>query len=75
MYPTLICCCFNNEKNKCVLTSELSADMLANFIQEKINEETNKTSSTLEDKFEFSKRFPSKLFNEALRYFSTNKKA
>ena len=45
LYPTLICCCFNNEKNKCVLTSELSAETLANFIQEKIGEEANKSSS------------------------------
>ena len=44
LYPTLICCCFNNEKNKCVLTSELSAEMLANFIKEKLNEDISKLS-------------------------------
>ena len=38
LFPTLICCCFNNEKNKSVLKSEMSTDMLANFISKKINE-------------------------------------
>ncbi len=55
LYPTLICCCFNNEKNKCVLTSELSAEMLANFIQEKISQEakqqSNANSITIEGDF------------------------
>ena len=46
LYPTLICSCFNNEKNKCVLTSELSAETLANFIQEKISQEAKQQSNT-----------------------------
>lgn len=72
LYPTLICCCFDNEKNKCVLTTELSSDMLANYIQEKLSEENfklNTYSSNKEDKFEFSKRFPISKWNQACEYF------
>jgi hypothetical protein len=48
LYPTLICCCFNNEKNKCVLTNELSAETLANFIQEKMNQEDKQQQLNIE---------------------------
>jgi hypothetical protein len=37
LYPTLICCCYDNEKNKQVLANELNTEMMANFIQEKID--------------------------------------
>ena len=48
LYPTLICCCFNNEKNKCVLTNELSAETLANFIQEKMTQEDKQQQLNIE---------------------------
>lgn len=35
LYPTLICFCFNNEKNKVVLCNELNGNTLATFIAEK----------------------------------------
>lgn len=85
LFPTLICCCFNNEKNKSVLTSELSSDMLASFISDKMNEKStdgmclfyfyfmasNLINDSFLDKFELTKRFPSKLWSQALNYFSS----
>ena len=71
LYPTLICCCFDNEKNKCVLTTELSADMLANYIQEKLNEDQIKSITNKEEKFELSKRFPVSKWKQAYEYFFT----
>ena len=44
LYPTLICFCYGNEKNKCVLSTEVSTDLLTNFIEEEINEEKGKIS-------------------------------
>ena len=38
LYPTLICYCYENEKNRSVLAQEVSTDLLAHFIEEKINE-------------------------------------
>lgn len=70
LYPTLICCCFDNEKNKYVLTTELSSDMLANFIQENISDDQPKMN-TIDDKFYFSKRFPIAKWNQAFEYFRT----
>lgn len=37
LYPTLICFCYQNEKNKSVLSTELSTDLLANFIEERFD--------------------------------------
>jgi hypothetical protein len=46
LYPTLICCCYDNEKNKQVLANELNTEMMANFIQEKIDlNDTNKNNN------------------------------
>ena len=48
LYPTLICCCYENEKNKSVLTTEISSDLLANFIDEKLADEKKESSVGLE---------------------------
>jgi len=32
LYPTLICYCYDNEKNLSVLSTEVSTDLLAHFI-------------------------------------------
>ena len=45
LYPTLICCCFKNEKNKLVLCNELNGNILASFIQEKIKEYSEKKAN------------------------------
>ena len=37
LYPTLICYCYGNEKNLIVLATEVSTDLLAHFVQEKMN--------------------------------------
>ena len=50
LYPTLICCCYENEKNKSVLTTEISSDLLANYIDEKFAEEKKDSSAGLEGK-------------------------
>lgn len=47
LYPTLICYCYDNEKNRSVLSTEVSTDLLAHFIQEKINEEKTGYGSEL----------------------------
>jgi hypothetical protein len=44
LYPTLICCCYNNEKNKRVLADELNTEMMANFVQERIDEANSETA-------------------------------
>ncbi len=36
LYPTLICYCYGNEKNLSVLSTEVSTDLLAHFIWEKL---------------------------------------
>ena len=46
LYPTLICCCYSNEKNRTVLTKELSGDMLRNYIEEKLNNSNCETKSS-----------------------------
>ena len=71
LYPTLICCCYGNEKNKCVLTTELSSDMLANFIHEKISDDQNNKTVCNEDKYDFRRRFPITKWNQAFDYFSS----
>jgi hypothetical protein len=52
LYPTLICCCYDNEKNKQVLANELNTEMMANFIQEKIDSEamTNESNRNINNK-------------------------
>ncbi|CAF1103729.1 unnamed protein product, partial [Brachionus calyciflorus] len=71
LFPTLICCCYNNEKNKSVLTNELSPDMLVNFIQETCDKKDDKKEVLfLEEKFDFERRFPSKLWQSAINYFA-----
>jgi hypothetical protein len=80
LYPTLVCFCYKSEKNKSVLTSELSTNTLANFISEKLADEqltqpkqhkaiASSKSSLIDEKFELSKRFPTKLWKEAVDYF------
>ncbi len=49
LYPTLICCCFENEKNKSVLETEVSSEILANFINEKLNDNDDKDSNQTGD--------------------------
>ena len=66
LYPTLISCCYENEKNTFVLTTELSTDLLVNFVQEKLNDNNTKK---LDDKFDFSKRFPYSKWNQIINYF------
>ncbi len=39
LYPTLICYCYDNEKNLSVLSTEVSTDLLAHFIWEKLKRE------------------------------------
>jgi hypothetical protein len=79
LFPTLISFCFINEKNTIVLTSELSSQMLANFIDEKMTIECDNHRDKQEDyknkmnKFSFKKRFPFRLWTEAKDYFSNNK--
>ncbi|KAL3184347.1 hypothetical protein MRX96_022963 [Rhipicephalus microplus] len=34
LFPTLVCCCFNNEHNRTVLEKELSPVLLANFVEQ-----------------------------------------
>ena len=47
LYPTLICFCYQNEKNKSVLSTEVSTDLLANFIEERFND-VKKNSDSIE---------------------------
>ena len=99
----MISCCYSNEKNKLVLTSELSCEMLTNYLEEKltelatlasINSQANEntltstsssTSScttkltahynqpTTDNKFDLAKRFPTRLWKNAIDYFSSAK--
>lgn len=74
LFPTLICCCYKNEKNKNVLSSEISTILLSNFIDEKQSylnsEDASKKIDKPDQRFEFSKRFPIKLWSDASQYFS-----
>ena len=74
LYPTLICFCYGNEKNKSVLATEVNTSLLTHFIEEKINEARNKAGHpNNSDKFDLEKRFPRKLWQNACDYFrSTN---
>ena len=64
-----------------MLKSELSTNTLANFINEKLVDEQQYLSkqhktivstrnNAIDEKFELGKRFPSKLWKEAVDYFS-----
>lgn len=76
LYPTLVCYCYGNEKNKSVLATEVSTNLLTHFIEEKINEEKNAPADKnglKSDKFDLNKRFPRGLWQQACDYFrSTN---
>ena len=69
LLPTLICCSYKNEKNSRVLTDEISTVLLANYIEENMNGNTNNTDKN-DNRFELGKRFPEKLWSDALEYFS-----
>lgn len=45
LYPTLICFCFKNEKNKVVLCNELNGNTLATFIAERIKTYDEKSTN------------------------------
>jgi hypothetical protein len=45
LYPTLICYCYKNEKNKSVLETEVSSKLLANYIEEAYEKENDTKSN------------------------------
>ena len=69
LLPTLISCSYKNEKNSSVLSDEVSTILLANYIEENMNKVINSEKSD-NSRFELGKRFPEKLWSDALQYFS-----
>ncbi|XP_012935798.1 S phase cyclin A-associated protein in the endoplasmic reticulum [Aplysia californica] len=86
LFPSLICCCFNNQSNKDIVEQELSCALLANFIEERqLEQQQTKTASSsvkksknqdnkeireAENRMAFSLRFPTETWEEAKVYFS-----
>jgi hypothetical protein len=69
LFPTLICCCYKNEKNRSVLSDEISTILLANYVMESLNGLTCCDNNS-DGRFELEKRFPQKFWTDALQYFS-----
>ncbi|CAF4037414.1 unnamed protein product, partial [Adineta steineri] len=65
LFPTLIACSFDCEATRTILQTEMSLDLIVNFIQIKLTE----TKMTNEDIFAFYMRFPRDEWNNALKYY------
>ncbi|CAF1556292.1 unnamed protein product [Adineta ricciae] len=64
LFPTLIACSFDCETTRTILQTEMSLDLIINFIQTKLNE-TNEN----DNEFGFHMRFPRDEWNNALKYY------
>ncbi len=54
LHPTLICCCYENEKNKSVLETEVSCMILANYLEDNMIANDNRTAISIKySRFQF----------------------
>ncbi|CAF4082845.1 unnamed protein product, partial [Adineta steineri] len=65
LFPTLMACSFDCEATRTILQTEMSLDLIVNFIQIKLTE----TKMTNEDTFAFYMIFPRDECNNALKYY------
>ncbi|CAF4050504.1 unnamed protein product [Rotaria sordida] len=76
LFPTLIACSFDCETTRAILQTEMSLDLIGNYIQTKINETTTTTTTINEDDIisTFHMRFPCDEWNNALKYYQLKSK-
>ncbi|CAF5217582.1 unnamed protein product, partial [Rotaria magnacalcarata] len=70
LFPTLISCSFDCDTTRAILQTEMSLDLIANFIETKLTE--NKATNEDNNKFDisaFHMRFPIEEWNNALQYY------
>eukprot|EP00741_Cyanophora_paradoxa_P003501 tig00000711_g3399.t1 len=85
LFPTLVAACFGSERNRAILQSEMSADLLATFIAEyraapspagqspagaEGAARAATTTVSIPARFQFANRFPAALWEEAERFFA-----
>jgi hypothetical protein len=80
LFPTLISCCFQVERNREILEQELSCALLANFIEEKILERQQTSAASkkaklptekdIDSRMMLSARFPVGSWQAAQSYFT-----
>ncbi|CAF4715871.1 unnamed protein product, partial [Rotaria socialis] len=70
LFPTLISCSFDCDTTRAILQTEMSLDLIANFIETKLTEK--KATNDDDNKFDisaFNMRFPFEEWNNALQYY------
>ncbi|XP_075721225.1 SCAPER domain-containing protein short spindle 3 isoform X2 [Rhipicephalus microplus] len=70
LFPTLVCCCFNNEHNRTVLEKELSPVLLANFVEECLLDLHIGKKKNGDDWWSLETRFPKNKWTAAKAFFS-----
>ncbi|KAI7811838.1 S phase cyclin A-associated protein in the endoplasmic reticulum [Triplophysa rosa] len=77
LFPSLICACYNNPQNKVILQQEMSCVLLATFIQDCANSDSQSDSRASQaekgwaplDFCDLSNRFPRDQWDAALQFF------
>ncbi|XP_056595881.1 S phase cyclin A-associated protein in the endoplasmic reticulum isoform X3 [Triplophysa dalaica] len=77
LFPSLICACYNNPQNKVILQQEMSCVLLATFIQDCANSDSQSDSRATQaekgwaplDFCDLSNRFPRDQWDAALQFF------
>ncbi|UJR37944.1 hypothetical protein I4U23_030629 [Adineta vaga] len=69
LFPTLIACSFDCDSTRAILQTEMSLDLIINFIQTKLTETKVLDEDNNNTIFVFHMRFPRDEWNNALKYY------
>ncbi|CAF0923481.1 unnamed protein product [Rotaria sp. Silwood1] len=72
LFPTLIACSFDCETTRAILQTEMSLDLVGNYIQTKMTETTTINEDDIISAFHM--RFPRDELNDALKYYQSKPK-
>ncbi|CAF3402161.1 unnamed protein product [Rotaria socialis] len=72
LFPTLIACSFDCETTRAILQTEMSLDLIVNYIEIKITEPTPMNEDDIISSFHM--RFPRDEWNNALKYYQSKAK-